>query len=215
MIVFLSDGHPNVGKEYQAVLADLKTNYNVAVRAFGAGNFTQLSKLQELDPQAAIFQNYAETYLAFDGLVIETASYTEPGLAGWDVYIDMNRDGDYDAGTDILTTTDSEGRYTFTGLDAGTYEVRAIIESGYVFTNPADGDQLVNLIAIEDDTAGDTSVDQVSKIDFAVIDEPNGAPYFVSTHKTDANVGEEYEYPVVAFDDTRRRYRHPQRVRPR
>ncbi len=66
---------------------------------------------------------------SISGLVFNDANVnqkfdaTELGLDGWQVYIDVNKDGKYDAG-DVLSTTDINGSWSFTGLIAGTYAVR-------------------------------------------------------------------------------------------
>ncbi len=47
----------------------------------------------------------------------------EPGLAGWTVYIDDNRNDRLDPGEQSVTTG-ANGSYAFTGLEAGSYAVR-------------------------------------------------------------------------------------------
>jgi len=63
----------------------------------------------------------------------------EPGLAGWTMYLDANKNGTLDAG-EATTTTDANGNYTFTELMPGTYTVREVQKSGWLQTtaNPAD-----------------------------------------------------------------------------
>jgi hypothetical protein len=61
---------------------------------------------------------------------------TEPPLAKWQVYIDHNKNGVYDAG-EITTFTSSTGTYKFTGLSAGTYRIYEYRQDGWVRTKPA------------------------------------------------------------------------------
>lgn len=46
----------------------------------------------------------------------------EPALSGWTAWLDMNRNGQRDSG-EPSTITDSNGNYTFTGLEGGSYVV--------------------------------------------------------------------------------------------
>ena len=53
----------------------------------------------------------------------------EPGLAGWQVYLDLKRDGTLDPG-DPVTTTDVNGNYTVSGLADGSYTATAFPPGG-------------------------------------------------------------------------------------
>nr|WP_145347589.1 SdrD B-like domain-containing protein [Rosistilla ulvae]QDS89707.1 Serine-aspartate repeat-containing protein F precursor [Rosistilla ulvae] len=59
----------------------------------------------------------------------------ELGLNGWEIYLDLNNDGDFDQGVDQKTTTafdgTHDGAYSFTGLAAGTYTIREIVPEGW------------------------------------------------------------------------------------
>jgi len=59
----------------------------------------------------------------------------EPGLAGWTVYADLNRNGKLDAG-EPTALTDSLGRYNISGLAAGGFTVRIVPKTGYRQTAP-------------------------------------------------------------------------------
>jgi protocatechuate 3,4-dioxygenase beta subunit len=57
----------------------------------------------------------------------------DPGLAGWQVYIDLGNTGSYSTG-DPTAYTDSSGTYSFTGIAAGTYTIGVVGQSGYTTT---------------------------------------------------------------------------------
>ncbi|HPU07206.1 MAG TPA: GEVED domain-containing protein [Thermogutta sp.] len=72
----------------------------------------------------------------------------EPGVAGVQVFIDLNQNGVYDSFEPITTTQfdnpltpnqDETGYYQFTGLFSGSYVVRQVIPSGWVQTFPPAG----------------------------------------------------------------------------
>jgi hypothetical protein len=82
------------------------------------------------------------------GSVSGTFFYDSNGNGTWDsnekisplwlVYIDANNDGKYDSG-DTEIRADSNGRFTFGNLAAGTYHVRAEKAAGWTETSPANG----------------------------------------------------------------------------
>jgi photosystem II stability/assembly factor-like uncharacterized protein len=76
---------------------------------------------------------------------------TEPGLAGFTIYIDANNNGTLDAG-EVSTVTGATGTYSFTNLGPpvimgvansatfnGTYPIREVQKLGFQATNPVEG----------------------------------------------------------------------------
>ncbi len=59
----------------------------------------------------------------------------EPGLAGWTVYLDIDQDGLLDTSEPAVITS-ADGTYTFSGLTAGTYDVREVLPPGWQMTYP-------------------------------------------------------------------------------
>jgi protocatechuate 3,4-dioxygenase beta subunit len=62
----------------------------------------------------------------------------EAGVANITIYNDADNDHIMDP-SEIRTTTDSSGNYKFSGLAAGTYKIRQILQSGWGQTTPANG----------------------------------------------------------------------------
>jgi hypothetical protein len=58
---------------------------------------------------------------------------TEGGLAGRKVYLDLNNNGKLDA-SDLTTTTNSSGAFSFAGLKPGTYVIRVVPTNGSTAT---------------------------------------------------------------------------------
>ncbi|MGK7905233.1 MAG: SdrD B-like domain-containing protein, partial [Hormoscilla sp.] len=54
----------------------------------------------------------------------------EQGLAGWTIFLDSNNNGQLDS-NERFAVTGANGSYFFTDLEAGTYNVRAIAQSGF------------------------------------------------------------------------------------
>ena len=63
---------------------------------------------------------------------------SEPGLAGWTIYLDANRNGTLDGG-ETSTVTDADGNYAFTGLEAGSYAVGEVMQSRWDHVSPGLG----------------------------------------------------------------------------
>lgn len=60
----------------------------------------------------------------------------EPGLSGWQVYIDANNNGVLDSG-ETVATTNAQGHFVLHGLPQGTYRLREVRKSGWARTTPA------------------------------------------------------------------------------
>ena len=75
-----------------------------------------------------------------------TGTYLDPGLSGWEVFLDLNRNLAFDVG-EPTTTTDANGIYTFTDLQVGDYEVFEVIPTGWETTLGYDFSQTVTVWA--------------------------------------------------------------------
>ncbi|QDV57668.1 SdrD B-like domain-containing protein [Rosistilla oblonga] len=77
----------------------------------------------------------------------------ELGLNGWEIYLDLNNDGDFDQGVDQKTTTafdgTHDGAYSFTGLAAGTYTVREIVPEGWKQSYPGAASNFQHVVTID------------------------------------------------------------------
>ncbi|NIM52049.1 MAG: hypothetical protein GTN62_01220 [Gemmatimonadales bacterium] len=67
----------------------------------------------------------------------------EPGLEGWTIFVDYNDNGSLDEG-EPSAVTGSDGTYTITGIEPGTFKVREVLQSGWTcsFPNPGAPDAL-------------------------------------------------------------------------
>jgi hypothetical protein len=54
----------------------------------------------------------------------------DPGLAGWTVFVDLNNNGLQDA-TDLITTSDPSGVFSFPSLAGSSYTVRTVLQPGW------------------------------------------------------------------------------------
>jgi len=66
----------------------------------------------------------------------------EPGLANWQIYVDEDLNGQWNAG-ELLVTTDAEGNYLLTGLEPGSYTVAEMPPGGWQQTYPELGTHVV------------------------------------------------------------------------
>ena len=110
----------------------------------------------------------------------------EPGLADWTIFAEPvgSANGQWDEG-EASTTTDSQGNYSITGLEAGTYQVREVQQDGWRQTAPTSGFYEVTL-------AEGQSIDA---IDFGnVWDEGPGGEYDYGDAPYD---GITYFYPTL------------------
>lgn len=59
------------------------------------------------------------------------------GLAGWTIYADINGNNVFDSG-DTSTTTAADGSFTLR-VPAGTFNIRSVLQAGWIATAPANG----------------------------------------------------------------------------
>ena len=73
----------------------------------------------------------------------------EPGLADWTIYLDINNNGQLDAG-EPSEVTNQDGAYWFTGLSTGTHRIAEVMQPGWEQTYPSQpGIHVVNVTAGE------------------------------------------------------------------
>lgn len=88
------------------------------------GNFTVLNGSISGTIWNDLNRNGARDFNSLTGL------FTEPGLAGWQVFVDLNRNGIADVG-EPLSVTDANGDYSFLDLQVGDYEVQEVLPTGW------------------------------------------------------------------------------------
>jgi hypothetical protein len=74
-----------------------------------------------------------------------TRAATDPGLSGWQVYVDLNNNGAADAG-EPSALTDPAGGYSFPSLVVGTYTVRMVNQSGWNLSPGNTGARTVTVV---------------------------------------------------------------------
>ncbi|MFO1022942.1 MAG: SdrD B-like domain-containing protein [Planctomycetales bacterium] len=142
-LIFFADGPSTDGGAVTTAVNSLK-NLGVNTRAFGLGSAAPLSALQAIDSRAKV---YADTDDFFSAMQLNnsTGFASEKGMAGVQVYLDLDSDGVLDAGEPKTVTLDDDpdtdtidetGIYRFTNLTPGTYVIREVVPSGYVQTHP-------------------------------------------------------------------------------
>jgi Ca2+-binding RTX toxin-like protein len=102
----------------------------------------------------------------FDG----SQSDGELGLPGWTVFVDANSNGQLDTGEKSVST-DITGYYRLDELDAGSYTIAAISQSGWQQTHPDQNISSATVIAkVATDTkseAGDITINATANFDLA------------------------------------------------
>ncbi len=75
----------------------------------------------------------------------------EPVLSGWMIYVDLNNNGTLDQG-EPFQVTDTNGSYTFEGLDPGTYVLREVMQDGWLQTFPGPNANQRHRVELSGDT---------------------------------------------------------------
>ncbi|MCU0963141.1 MAG: putative Ig domain-containing protein, partial [Pirellulaceae bacterium] len=134
---------------------------------------------------------YGGNDFVLDDISFATTGVTEPGLAGWTIYLDQNRNGRHDAG-ELSATTDAQGNYTLANLPSGEYVVAERLQAGWMQTAPGAGTHVVSL----------TDGEAVVGWDFGNcrISGANLMPEYVSEPPQAIGVGQLLRYAAVAVD---------------
>ncbi|GAB5443517.1 MAG: hypothetical protein Fues2KO_38660 [Fuerstiella sp.] len=134
-VIFLSDGTRNSGGAYSDEVSGMRFA-GANLRAFGVGDNAQLADLQVIDPQAAIFTSTQDLLGVFRGgrggndTGDPIVNWREPGLPGWEIYVDLNNNYRRDPG-EPFDITDGNGDYTIVNVPDGTHIVREVSKWGW------------------------------------------------------------------------------------
>ncbi|MBN1846592.1 MAG: choice-of-anchor L domain-containing protein [Sedimentisphaerales bacterium] len=174
-VIFLSDGEPN-NLNFADEVSDLVST-GVNVKAFGVGSGAKLPPLQMIDAGATIFTTTNELLNVFSGSTGSgtggTTTYTENGLGGVTIYLDLNDNGVFDTG-EPFTITATDGSYSFSGLTQyDTYTVREVVPTDYVQTAPQ-----ATYFTVE------VGTDQTLNLDFGNVAAPADKPDLVAKSLT-------------------------------
>lgn len=77
-----------------------------------------------------------------------TGAYTDPGLTGWTVFLDLNTNNKLDA-TEPQTLTDASGTYLFSNVPPGDYEVTEILPTGWDVSPTFDKKQTATAVELK------------------------------------------------------------------
>ena len=139
-IVFISDGYPNLGDG--TAIAETLSESGTNIQAFGAGLGASKKALDNLDDdnKSYIFYGPDELIQVLSGQLSEDVQddeavvYTEDGLAGKQIFLDLNGNGKFDK-NEPNTVTDKNGNYSLDAknLPKGDYSLNYFVdeESGY------------------------------------------------------------------------------------
>lgn len=83
-----------------------------------------------------------------------TGAFTEPGIADWTVFLDLNNNRVLD-GAEVFTQTDASGHYGFASLLSGDYEVTELLPEGWEISPTFDTRQTVTVQAGKNSRAAD------------------------------------------------------------
>ena len=122
----------------------------------------------------------------------------ETGLSAR-IFIDLNKNGVFDSGEPSYPTS-SNGAYVFTGLPAGTYQIREVLPAGYKLTTPSNA-YLTVTVTSGQAASGDNFGNQ--KISSAkVIDSISGYVYADTNSNGKFDTNEKPLSGVTLFIDT-------------
>ncbi|HAG61367.1 MAG TPA: hypothetical protein DCL40_00510 [Coxiellaceae bacterium] len=181
-IIFLSDGEPN-GGDFGVATATRLTAEGYNIQAFGVGSGARVDPLNNIDSDGSAYVFTSSDNL-FDvlsgnltGDIADSVTYTEDGVPGIEIYLDIDGNGTHDQG-EPKTTTDQDGNYSLEFSNplnnvslTTTYYVREIIPSGYQQTEaPISGGSIVLDNNIADATITDINFGNIEQ------DEPIVVP---------------------------------------
>ena len=198
-VIYMSDGFISVPNEG---LDELHNHPQINVAAFAVGAGSSLPTMQRLDPDAIKIKDPNDTFNIFTGW--DERYTTEPLMENVTVYLDLNNNGQLDAGEPQQRTQPDEGensllgenffQFRFENLLPGTYTLRQVVPPGFEETAPLSGSYIDTI------TVDGTEVPARLFGNHAV-ERVNQAPSFVSTPPSDTLIpGEALHYPALATD---------------
>ena len=201
-VIFMSDGYGQLDANAAAlVTAELK-NQGIGLTAFGIGQYSTISTLQKIDPNAVQLTDVEELVDIFGGFDPRYA--TEPLMENVTVYLDTNDNGVLDNGEpwQLSKKDNSESilgksnyYYSFDNLEAGTYKVRMVVPDAYSQTAPSSSVYIDTVTTTKGETY--THLFGLHKGE----EKPNSDPVFLTTQsKVNLKAGESLVYKALASD---------------
>lgn len=104
----------------------------------------------------------------------------EPGLSGWTVYVDANKNGKLDGG-ESMAMTGAGGAYQLGGLPMGTHVIGLTMQSGWVGTFPTDACTHTVTLSVPDSTVGGIDFGNNEFISYGGGRGTESEPYLIKT----------------------------------
>jgi VCBS repeat-containing protein len=124
-----------------------------------------------------------------------TRSADEPGLAGWQVYVDTNNSGALDAGEPTATTSD-DGSFTLNSVAYGNAVVQLVSQTGFTATNPIAG--RTTLLLLNGEARTGVSFGQHELAEYVI----SGNAFFDANHNGMRDAGEKGLSGITVYLDT-------------
>lgn len=117
---------------------------------------------------AGDFANFSATGGSIRGVVWndfnnDQVRTTDPGLPGWNVYLDLNANGALDV-AEPVALTDADGAYRFDHIQAGDYDVIEILPSGWETSATFSDNYTVSVVAGVESVAPDFANHKISLV---------------------------------------------------
>jgi VCBS repeat-containing protein len=120
---------------------------------------------------------------------------TEPVMAGWQVYVDVNNNGSLDAG-EPSAISGADGVYTVSGVGYGTNVLREVVQPGFKTTNYLNGTTTLFMFNGENRTG--VSFGNHEPAEFVI----SGAVFFDANHNGAKDIGERGLSGITVYLDS-------------